>query len=164
MIAGAAVTLTQLLRAILAQRREREARLMTGDALAAAMQHEIKQPLSAMKMNADAVVHWLDRSMPDIDEAKEALKRIAANGHRAGAVIGSIREMFKSDARNRTSLDINELINEAISMLGSDLQEHRISKQTDTNRQVRQVTGDRIQLQQVLLNLIANAIDSMAAD
>ena len=97
--------------------------------------------------------------MPDIDEAKEALKRIAANGHRAEAVIGSIGEMFKSDARNRTSLDINELINEAISMLGSDLQEHRISKQTDTNRQVRQVTGDRIQLQQVLLNLIANAID-----
>jgi signal transduction histidine kinase len=128
------------------------------------MAHEIKQPLSAMKMNADAAVHWLDRSMPDIDEAKEALKRIAANGHRARAVIGSIREMFKSDARNGTSLDINELINEAISMLGSDLQEHRISVQTDTNRQVRQVTGDRIQLQQVLMNLIANAIDSMAAE
>ena len=154
----------QLLRAIVAQRREREARLMTGDAVAAAMAHEIKQPLSAIEMNADAAVHWLDRSMPDIDEAKEALKRIAANGHRAGAVIGSIREMFKSDARNRTSLDINELINEAIYILGSDLQKHRISVQTDTNRQVRQVTGDRIQLQQVLLNLIANAIDSMAAE
>jgi PAS domain S-box-containing protein len=142
----------------------REARLMTGDAVAAAMAHEIKQPLSAMVTGAEAAVRWLDRSMPDINEAKAALKRIAADGHRAGAVIESIRAMFKSDARNRTSLDINELINEAINMLRSDLQKHRISVQTDTNRRVRQVTGDRIQLQQVLLNLIANAIDSMAGE
>jgi signal transduction histidine kinase len=155
---------TQLLRAVLAQRRERETRLMTGDAVAAAMAHEIKQPLSAMVTGADAAVRWLDGSMPDIDEAKAALKRIAANGLRAGAVIGSIQAMFKSDAGNRTSLDINELINEAINMLRSDLQKHRISVQTDTNRRVRQVTGDRIQLQQVLLNLIANAIDSMAGE
>ena len=154
----------QLLRANLAQRREREARLRTGDAVAAAMAHEIKQPLSAMVSNADAAVRWLDRSMPEIDKAMAALKRVSANGHRAGAVIGSIRAMFKSDARNRTSLDINELINEAIDMLRSDLQRHRISVQTDTNLQVRQVTGDRIQLQQVLLNLIANAIDSMAGE
>jgi signal transduction histidine kinase len=67
----------QLLRAILAQRREREARLMTGDAVAAAMAHEIKQPLSAMMTNADTAVLWLDRSMPDIDKAKAALKRMA---------------------------------------------------------------------------------------
>jgi signal transduction histidine kinase len=155
---------TQLLRAVLAQRRERETRLMTGDAVAAAMAHEIKQPLSAMVTGADAAVGWLDRSMPDIDEAKAALKRISANGLRAGAVIGSIQAMFKSDGRNRTSLDINELINEAINMLRSDIQKHRISVQTDTNRRMRQVTGDRIQLQQVLLNLIANAIDSMAGE
>jgi signal transduction histidine kinase len=152
----------QLLRAILAQRREREARLMTGDVVAAAMAHEIKQPLSAMITNADAAERWLDRSMPD--KARAALKRISTEGHRAGAVIGSIRAMFKSDALNRTSLDINELINEVIVLLRSDLQKHRISVQTDTNRQVRQVTGDRIQLQQVLLNLIANAIDSMAGE
>jgi signal transduction histidine kinase len=154
----------QLLHAILAQRREREARLMTGDAVAAAMAHEIKQPLGAMITNADTAVRWLDRSIPDIDKAKAALKRIAANGRRAGATIGSIRAMFKSDARNRTSLDINDLINEAINMLHSDLQEHRISVQTNTNRQVRQVTGDRIQLRQVLLNLIQNAIDSLAGE
>ncbi|MET3995028.1 signal transduction histidine kinase [Bradyrhizobium sp. S3.9.2] len=154
----------QLLRANLAQRRERDARLMTGDAVAAAMAHEIKQPLTAMITSADAAVQWLDRSIPDIDNATNALKRIAANGHRAGAVIESIRVMFKSDARKRTSLDINELINEAINMLRGDLQKHRISVQTDTDRRVRQVTGDRIQLQQVLLNLIANAIDSMAGE
>src|SRR5262249_40371182 len=115
----------QLLRAVLTQRREREARLMTGDAVAAAMVHEIKQPLSAMITNADTAVRWLDRSMPDIDEAKAALKRIAANGHRSAAVMGSVRAMFKSDVRNRTSLDINELIDEVIKMLRNDLQRHR---------------------------------------
>jgi PAS domain S-box-containing protein len=140
----------------------REARLMTGDAVAAAMAHEIKQPLSAMVTGANATMRWLDRSMPEINEAKAALKSIVDSGQRAGAVIESIRAMFKRDARNRTSLDINELINEAIDLLSTDLKKHRISVQTDTNRQVRHVTGDRIQLQQLLLNLIANAIDSMA--
>src|SRR5215471_6351822 len=120
----------QLLRANLAQRREREARLMTGDAVAAAMAHEIKQPLSAMTTNADTAVLWLDRSMPDIDKAMAALKRVSANGRRAAAVIGSIRAMLKSDARNRTSLDINELINEVLVLLRNDLQKHRVAVQT----------------------------------
>ena len=72
--------------------------------------------------------------------------------------------MFKTNARHRTSFDINELIKEVIVMVRSDLQRHRISVQTDPNLRVRQVIGDRIQLQQVLLNLIANAIDSMASE
>jgi signal transduction histidine kinase len=152
----------QLLHAILAQRREREARLMTGDAVAATIAHEVHQPLSAMITNADAGLRWLDRSLPDLDEVKAALREIAADGRRAGAVIGSIRAMFKSNAQNRTSLDINELINEALVLLGSDLQKHRIIVQTDPNPQVPQVAGDRTQLRQVLLNLITNAIDSMA--
>src|SRR5438309_3510809 len=100
----------QLLRAVLAQRREREARLMTGDAVAATIAHEVKQPLSGMITNADAGLRWLDRAMPDLDEAKAAFKQIVADGHRAGAVIGSIRAIFKNDARNRTSLNINDLI------------------------------------------------------
>jgi signal transduction histidine kinase len=154
----------QLLRAVMAQRHEREARLMTGDAVAAAIAHEVRQPVSAMITNAETAVRWLDRSMPNLDKARAALKRIAVDGHRAGALIGSIRAMFKTNARHRTSLDINELIQEVMVMVRSDLQRHRISVQTDPNLQARQVIGDRIQLQQVLLNLIANAIDSMASE
>ena len=152
----------RLLCAVLAQRREREARLTIGDAVAATIAHEVTQPLSGMITNADAGLRWLDRSMPDLDEVKAAFKQIVADGHRAGAVIGSIRAIFKKDARNRTSLDINDLIGEALALTRGDLQRHRILVQAEPNAQVPQVRGDRIQLQQVLLNLITNAIDSMA--
>jgi C4-dicarboxylate-specific signal transduction histidine kinase len=154
----------QLLRAVLAQRREREARLMTGDAIAATIAHEIRQPLSAMITNASAGLRLLDRSLPDLDEATAALKEIVADGHRAGAVIESIRALFKMDARSRTSLDINDIIREALVLVSGNLKMHRILVQTETNAQPLQVTGDRIQLRQVLVNLIANAIDSMAGE
>src|SRR5216683_6300921 len=107
----------QLLRAVLAQRREREARLMTGDAVSASIAHEIKQPLSAITMYANAGLRWLDRAPPNLDEAKAALGAVGASGQRLGEVIESVRAMFKSDTRNRTSLDINELINEALVLL-----------------------------------------------
>jgi signal transduction histidine kinase len=153
----------RLLRAVFAQRREREARLVTGDAVAATIAHEIKQPLSGMITNADACFRWLDRATPDLNEAKSALKQIATDGHRTAAVIESIRAIFKKDATNRTSLDVNDLIGEAVALTHSDLQRHQIEVQVEPDAQVPQVRGDRIQLQQMLLNLITNAIDSMAA-
>jgi len=152
----------QLLRAVHAQRRERAARLLTGDAVAATIAHEVNQPLSGMVTNADACLRWLDRSTPDLGEAKAAVKRIVADGHRAGAVIRSIRATFKKDARNRTSLDVNDLISEALALTRDDLQRRRILVQAELNARAPQVTGDRTQLQQVLLNLITNAIESMA--
>jgi C4-dicarboxylate-specific signal transduction histidine kinase len=106
----------------------------------------------------------LDRSLPDLDEATAALKEIVADGHRAGAVIESIRAIFKMDARSRTSLDINDIIREALVLVSGNLNKHRILVQTETNAQPPQVTGDRIQLRQVLVNLMANAIDSMAGE
>src|SRR4030088_658023 len=153
----------QLLRAVLAQRREREARLLTGDAVTATIAHEVKQPLTGMIANADAGLRWLDRSTPDLDQAKASFEQIVADGLRTGAVIESIRAIFKKDAGNRTSLDVNELIGEALALTRGDLQRHRILVQAEPNAQLPRVRGDRIQLQQVLLNLITNAIDSMAA-
>jgi C4-dicarboxylate-specific signal transduction histidine kinase len=153
----------QLLRAVFAERREREARLMTGDAVAATIAHEIKQPLAGMTTNADAGLRWLDRALPEVDEAKAAFRQIAADGLRAGAVIESVRAIFKKNVRNRTLLDINDLVGEALALLGANLQKHRIAVQALPNEQLPHVTGDRIQLQQVLMNLVTNAIDSMAS-
>jgi signal transduction histidine kinase len=153
----------RLLRALLAERREREARLMTGDAVTATIAQEIRQPLSGIITSADAALRWLDRAMPDLDEAKAALKQIVAEGHRAGAMIGSIRASFKTDVPNRTPLDVNELIEGTLALVRGNLQKHRILVQAEPNAQAPQVIGDRLQLQQVLLNLITNAIESMAA-
>jgi signal transduction histidine kinase len=153
----------RLLHAVFAQRREREARLMTGDAVAATIAHEVKQPLSGMITSADAGLLWLDRAIPDVDEAKAAFKQIVTDGQRAGAVIGSIRAIFKKDVRTRTALDVNNLVREALALLQGELQKHRILVRTEPNERLPQVIGDRIQLQQLLLNLITNAIDSMAA-
>jgi signal transduction histidine kinase len=152
-----------LLAALLAQRREREARLMTGDVVAASIAHEVKQPLTAMVTSADAGFRFLDRSTPNLDRAKEAFKLIAADGHRAGEVVENIRANFRCDVRTRTSLDVYELIRDALALARTDLEKNRILVQAEPNRRLPEVRGNRVQLQQVLLNLIANAIYAMAA-
>src|SRR6516165_3165415 len=154
----------QLLRALLAQRREREARLMTGDAVSASIAHEVKQPLTAIIASAKAGLIWLDRVEPDLDEARAALQRIVSNGHRAGAVIDNIRALFKRDARTRTLLGVDNLIRQALALVRDDLQTHRIAVQTDCNEWLPRIEGNQVQLHQVLVNLITNAIESMATE
>ena len=153
----------RLVRSIRAQRREREARLITGDAVAATIAHEVRQPLSAMITRSETGLRWLDRSMPDLDKAKAQFRQIAADGYRAGAVIESIRANFRNDARSRTSIDVNDLIAEALALVRDDLQRHRILIKAESSAGLPQIIGDRIQLQQVLLNLITNAVDAMEA-
>ena len=155
---------TKLLDAVLAQRREREARLMTGDAVAATIAHEVRQPLTAMIASAEAGFRFLDRSTPGVDKAKETFKRIVADGHRAGEVVGSVRAIFRSDPRTRASLDVNELIRDALVLERGDLHKNRVTVQVQAGTQLPEVQGDRVQLQQVLLNLITNAIHAMAAE
>ncbi|MBY5357795.1 two-component sensor histidine kinase [Rhizobium leguminosarum] len=153
----------RLLRAVRAQRQEREARLVTGEAVAATVAHEVKQPLSGMITSADAGLRFLNRSLPDLEEAKEAFKQIVAGGHRAAAVIESIRTIFKKEDRKRASLDLNELISETLALMRGDLAKHRILVEMVIDEQLPEVSGDRTQLQQVLVILITNAIDSMTA-
>jgi signal transduction histidine kinase len=153
-----------LLTAVMRQRREREARLMTGDAVAASIAHEVRQPLTAMVTTADAGLRFLDRSTPNLEKAMEAFRRIVADGHRAGGVIGSIRANFKADVHERSTFDVNDLIEEALALGSGDLQKHRIAVRAEANRALPPVHGNRIQLQQVLLNLITNAIDAMATN
>ena len=154
----------RVLSAVRDRHREREARLVTGDAVSAMVAHEVKQPLSAMIMRAETSLRWLNRSAPDLDKAKEEIKQIAADGYRAGAVIDSIRANFKKDARVRTSVDVNTLIAETTDLVRGDLQKHGILLRPEPGVGLPQVAADRSQLQQVLLNLITNAIDSMAAE
>jgi signal transduction histidine kinase len=153
----------QLLRAVVAQRREREARLLTGEAVSASIAHEVKQPLSAMITNASAGLRWLDRAAPNLDEAKVAFQRVVSDGHRAGAVIENTRALFKKDARTWTSIDVNRLIREVLAFLHNELHMHRVAVQVQPNGRMPQIRGDQVQLQQVLVNLITNAIDSMAS-
>ena len=151
-----------LQRAIDAQRRERDARLITGDAIAATIAHQLKQPLTAMITRSYTGLRWLDRAAPELDKAKTGFRQIADDGHRAAAVIDSIRASFRKGARIRAPLDLNDLIEEAIALLQDDLKGHRISVKVERSTPVLQVLGDRIQLQQVLVNLITNAMEAMA--
>jgi signal transduction histidine kinase len=151
-----------LQRAVEGRRRERDARLITGDAVAASIAHELKQPLTAMITRSYAGLRWLDRAAPDLDKAMAGFRQIADDGHRAAAVLDRIRASFRPDARVRAPLDLNGLIEEAIALLQDELRSHRVVVQLTLHARLHGVAGDRIQLQQVLLNLITNAMEAMA--
>ena len=150
-------------RAIQGQRREREARLMTGDAVAASIAHELRQPLTAMVTTADAGLRFLQRGSPNVDRAGEAFRRIVADGHRAGALIGTIRANFKSDVRERTTFALDELVQEALDIAQAALTKHDILVVAQRNGALPAISGNRVQLQQVLLNLVMNSVEAMAA-
>jgi signal transduction histidine kinase len=154
----------QLLGAVLSQRREREARLMTGDAVSGSIAHEIKQPLTAIIASANAGLSWLDRVEPDLDKVRNALRRVATAGQNADAMIENIRAHFKLGAQSRTSLDINDIVREALAVVRDKLRTNGVIVQADLNERLPRVRGEKIQLQQVLVNLITNAIDSIAAN
>lgn len=154
----------RLLKAVLAQRREREVRLMTGDAVAASIAHEVKQPLSAMISNATAGLHYLKRGDPDLNEVEAAVECIVTDGRRANAIIDNIRALFRQDRRKWTPIDVNGLIRRSLAVMRGDLQSHRITVEAHCNEELPRITGDELQLQQVLVNLLTNAMDSMAAE
>jgi hypothetical protein len=153
----------RLLSAIREQRRERKARLVTGDAMAAMIAHEVKQPLSAMMMRAETSLRWLNRSTPDLVKAKGELSHLAEDGLRAAAVIERVRANFKKEAQTKTLVNLDDLIGETIALVRGDLLRHRIQVKAEPSGKRPQTKGDSIQLQEVLLNLITNAIQSMAS-
>lgn len=147
---------------VLRQRSEREARRMTGDLVAAAVAHEVRQPMTAIITTADAGLRFLDRPEPHLERAKEAFRRVAEDGHRAASMIDSIRSGYRRHHQVATSLDVNELIQSALALESDTLQRNRIVVRFAPNPRLPHVHGNRVELQQVMLNLITNAIAAMA--
>ncbi len=141
---------------------ERASRLSTMGQLTASIAHEINQPLAAIITNADACVLWLEADRPDLEEARQAATRVVRNGHRAGDIIKSIRALTRKSAPETVSLDINDVIREVIVLMGAEFRRHGVRVETSLPSNLDSVLGDRVQLQQVVLNLIMNGIEAMA--
>jgi C4-dicarboxylate-specific signal transduction histidine kinase len=141
----------------------RVARLTTMGQLVASIAHEINQPLAGVVTNGNAGLRWLNRDKPDLDEARNALSRIVSDGTRAGEVIRGLRALAKKSGPQLTKLDINDAIREVLALTRSELQRHGVTLHTDLSADDPPVFGDRVQLQQVLLNLIMNGIEAMSA-
>ncbi len=135
------------------------ARLTTVGELTASIAHEVNQPLAAVVTNANACLRWLDRTPPDFGEVHTAIQRIIRDGNRGGEVIKRIRGLVKKDLPHRARLNVNEVVRETIALAGLDLQGTAL--RTELAGELPHVQADRVQLQQVLLNLIINAMDAM---
>jgi C4-dicarboxylate-specific signal transduction histidine kinase len=140
----------------------RVARLTTMGELAASIAHEINQPLAAVVTNAGTCLRWLDCGRVDLDEARAAAQRIIRDGNRASEVIGRIRAMVREALPERAPLDINDVIRVSLALLDGELKKQRIKLRLGLAPDVGPIRGDRILLQQVLLNLILNAIEAMS--
>jgi PAS domain S-box-containing protein len=141
----------------------RVARLTMMGELTASIAHEVNQPLAAVVTNAYAASRWLAAVPPNLDEAREAVRRIARDGNRASEVIKRIRALIKKSEPARTSLSLNELIRETVALTQPELTRKKVSLQTELAPGLPRVPADRVQLQQVMLNLVVNALDSMSA-
>ena len=141
---------------------ERLNRVMLMGEMTASIAHEINQPIAAAITNASACLRWLAAQPPDMVEAREALGRIIRDGNRASEVIARIRALIRKVPPRRTRLNINEAILEVIALTDGDLRRSGITLQTRLSSALPPVAADRVQLQQVMLNLIANAIEAMS--
>jgi two-component system CheB/CheR fusion protein len=141
----------------------RIARTLTIGELATSIAHEINQPLAGVVTNAEAGLRWLDSDTPNVHEARESLMLIVRDGNRASDVIRRVREFVKKEASESTSLDIRDTIRETIALMGTALQRHEISLKMKLSAEIPKVRGDRVLLRQVILNLITNACEAMAA-
>jgi NO-binding membrane sensor protein with MHYT domain len=136
-------------------------RVSTMAELTASLAHEVNQPISAVVTNADACLRWLAGDPPKIEEARASAMAIVQDGTRAAEIITRIRLLFKKGTPQRELLDINEVIREMIGLLRSEVARNSISIRTELAADLPEVMGDRVQLQQVMMNLINNSIDAM---
>jgi C4-dicarboxylate-specific signal transduction histidine kinase len=138
-------------------------RLATMGQLTASIAHEVNQPIGAVRNNAHAALRFLAGDPPDLAEVREALDCVVSETYRAGDIIGGIREQIKKAPPRMEPFDLNEAIEEVIKLVRGELSKQHVSVQTRLTEGLRLVHGDRVQLQQVVLNLIVNAIEAMAS-
>ena len=136
-------------------------RVMTLGEMTASIAHEINQPLAAVANNAGACLRWLSGQAPNLEEARQSAELIIGDAHRAGEIIRRIRALAKKSPPRNDCLNINETILEVIALARSEIERNRVSLQTQLSSDVPLILGDRIQLQQVILNLIINAVEAM---
>jgi C4-dicarboxylate-specific signal transduction histidine kinase len=136
-------------------------RVTTMGELTASLAHEVNQPIAAAITNAHACLHWLAGDTPNIEEARAAAKNIVRDGTRAADIITRIRLLYSKDTSQRELVDLNEVIREMIVLLRSEATLYAISARTELAADLPHVMGDRMQLQQVTMNLIINSIDAM---
>jgi len=138
-------------------------RVMTMGELAASIAHEVNQPLSAIVNNGGACLRWLNGAAPDLDEAREAARRIIRDGNRAGEVITRIRALLRKTDAEKARLDINQTIREVVKLTRNESARKGVTLRMDLAADLPPVLGDRVQLQQVILNLVMNGVEAMAS-
>ena len=138
-------------------------RALTVGELATSIAHEVNQPLAAIVTNAEACLHWLSGETPNLHEARESLALIVRDGNRGSEVIHRIREFLKKDGQQMAPLDINEVVREAVALASAELLKSQVAVRVELSTELPPVRGDRIQLQQVILNLIMNGREAMAS-
>jgi C4-dicarboxylate-specific signal transduction histidine kinase len=138
-------------------------RVTTMGQLTASIAHEVNQPIAAALTNAQAALRWLGAQPPNLEEVRKALGRIIENGGRAGDVIGRIRTLIKKAPPRKGQFDLNEAVLDVIALTQSEVLKHRVFLQTQLATGLPPVEGDCVQVQQVLLNLILNALEAMSS-
>ena len=136
-------------------------RVTTMGELTASLAHEVNQPIAAAVTDANTCLRWLTRDQPDVEEAREAASRVVKDAVRASEIINRIRSLFKKGAPHRELVDVNEVIRGMIGLLRSEATRYSISMRAELSEDLPQIMGDRVQLQQVLMNLMINGIEAM---
>jgi PAS domain S-box-containing protein len=129
--------------------------------LAASVSHELKQPIAAAMINAQACIRWLKRDQPDVDEALGATMRLVKDGTRATEIIDHLRSLYKKSPPQRELVDVNEIVREMLALLRGEANRYSIVTRSDLAPDLPKITADRVQLQQVFMNLMLNAIEAM---
>jgi PAS domain S-box-containing protein len=139
----------------------RVTRLTAMGQLSASIAHEINQPLTAMAANSDTCLYWLTREEPNLAKARAAAQRLAKDARRASEIIARIKALTNKTTVERALLDINKVVRDVLKLMQGELRKHRITTLVDLNESVPLINGDRVQLQQVILNVVLNGIESM---